>query len=97
MRTFCLSELCKKEVICLKDGRKLGYPTDVRVDARRGQIIDLIIPCKNTFALFHGKNCIKIRWCDVERIGEDVIWVCECFDGKDDKCEDNRRNESCCD
>ena len=97
MKTVCLSELCKKEVICIEDGRKLGYPTDVRFDARRGHIIDLIVPCKSTFSLFQGKNCVKIRWCDVERIGEDVIWVCGCFDRKDNDCDRDNKRDDCCD
>lgn len=87
MRISCLSELCKKEVICISNGRKLGYPTDVRFNSKSGQIIDIVVPCKSTLSLFSGKNCIKIPWCDVDRIGEDVIWVCKCFDEKDDKNE----------
>ncbi len=75
MCIFTFSELCKKEIICISNGRKLGYPTDIRFDAKCGQILDLIVPVKSTLALFSGKDCVRIPWCEVERIGEDVIWI----------------------
>lgn len=97
MKFCCLTELCKKELICMEDGRKLGYPTDVEIDCKRGQIIYLIVPNKSAFSFLGGKDCIKIPWCDVERIGEDVIWVCGCFDRKDRDCDrHNKRDDGCC-
>ncbi|MBP3480418.1 MAG: YlmC/YmxH family sporulation protein [Clostridia bacterium] len=97
MKFCCLTELFKKELICIEDGRKLGYPTDVQIDCRCGQIVNLIVPAKGTFSFFGGKDCIKIPWCDVERIGEDVIWVCGCHDGKDKDCDRHKkRDDDCC-
>ncbi len=87
MKMCCLSELCKKEIICTSDGRKLGYPTDVQIDCKCGQILSLIVPVKSALSLLGGKNCINVPWCDVERIGCDVIWVCGRYDRKDGKCD----------
>lgn len=98
MRSFCFTELCKKEVISIDCGKKLGYPKDIQIDCRHGQILNLIIPCKSTISLFSGNNCIKVPWCDVEKIGEDIIWVCGDFGRKETDCNDrnNKRDKGCC-
>ncbi len=100
MKFCCLTELFKKEIICMEDGRKLGYPTDVQIDCRCGQVLNFIVPCRGAFPFFGGKDCVKIPWCDVERIGEDVIWVCGCDDRKDKNCDKhdkhNKRDDGCC-
>lgn len=92
MKDFCFTELCKKEVISARCGTKLGYPRDIRIDCKCGQIKELILPCKSTFSLFSGRDCLCVPWCDVERIGEDVIWVCGEYNyGK------NNKRDKCCD
>ena len=98
MRTHTFSEICKKEVISIDCGKKLGYPQDIEFSSKRGEILNLIMPCKTTFSLLSGKNVFKIPWCDIERIGEDVIWVCGSdFDRRDDHCErNNKRDKGCC-
>ncbi len=67
----CLKE---KEVIVACSGRKLGYPKDILMDCDCGRISALVL-CPKGFSLFQ-KNELRIRWCDVERIGEDIIWIC---------------------
>ena len=43
------SELRKKDVICIADGRLLGRVSDLVIDADRGQILALIVPgCSGT-------------------------------------------------
>ena len=79
MKRFLFSELCKKEVICDGDGKKLGYPSDVELD-KCGSIQHLIVPCRGGLWLFSSRGHIRIPWCDVIRIGIDVIWVCGCHD-----------------
>ncbi len=94
MHTFCFTELCKKEVICSRDGRKLGYPTDIEIDAKCGQLLCLIVPCRSALSLFSGKSAVKIPWQDVERVGCDVIWVSNI---KEEKYErHNKSNNRCC-
>ena len=99
MHRFCFTELCKKEVISIKSGKKLGYPKDIQID-KCGNILCLILPCKSAFSLFSGNNCIKVPWCDVDRIGEDIIWVCTDFNSyqKDGNCydRDNKTDKGCC-
>lgn len=97
MKICTLTELCKKEVISIDCGKKLGYPLDIEVSVKHGELLNLIMPCKSTFTLLSGKNTYKIRWCDIERIGQDVIWVLGDFDRKDDCCDrNNKRDKGCC-
>jgi len=68
----CLKE---KEVIVACSGKKLGYPKDLLFDCACGKLEALVLCCKG-LSLF-GKKERRIPWCEVERIGEDVIWVCK--------------------
>lgn len=98
MKGFYFTELCKKEVICESDGKKLGYPTDIEIDAKCGTLKSLILAERSVFGMISGRSCIKIPWCDVLRIGCDVIWVCGNYCGKESKNERNKKSGcSCCD
>ena len=98
MKRCCLSELCKKEVICVSDGKKLGSPSDVEIDCRTGFVRALILPAGSIFSLLGGRDCIRVPWCEVERIGVDVIWVGGEYDKKDGyHGKDHKRDEDCCD
>ncbi len=65
----CLKE---KEVIVACSGKKLGYPKDFIIRCDCGQIESLILCRRGGF--FH-RGDLRVPWCDVERIGDDVIWV----------------------
>ena len=71
------SELRKKDVICIGDGRVLGRVADLELDAATGQICALIVPggsCVNCF--FHGeKSQTTIAWQQIACIGDDVILI----------------------
>ncbi len=67
----CLRE---KEVIVSCSGKKLGFPKDLIIDCECGKLQALIL-CPSGFGLFRREER-RIPWCDIERIGEDVIWVC---------------------
>ena len=84
MKRYLFSELCKKEVICDGDGKKLGYPADMEID-KCATIHRIIIPARGMLRFFNSKHCIRVPWCDVLRIGIDVIWV--------SGCEDNYKKE----
>lgn len=71
------SQLRKKDIICIGDGRLLGRATDLQVDASSGQIRALIIAgCSSVPSLFHGeKSQTVIPWQQIACIGDDVILV----------------------
>ena len=69
-----LESLKEKEVVVACSGRKLGFPKDLIINCDCGKI-DAIVLCEKGFSLFRREDT-RIPWCDVERIGEDIIWVC---------------------
>lgn len=69
-----LSELRKKEVINLTDGRRLGRIIDVVIDTCRGRIIGILVPGKCNGFLARNEE-IYIDYNSICNIGEDVIVV----------------------
>lgn len=71
------SQLKKKDIICIGDGRLLGRVGDLQLDASCGQIHALIVAggtCMPGF--FHGeKSQTVIPWQQIACIGDDVILV----------------------
>lgn len=65
-----------KEVINIKDARRLGYVQDVTADFNTGTITNIIVPGSNKFFnLFSTGNEITIPWNSIKVIGEDIILV----------------------
>lgn len=65
-----------KEVINIKDGKRLGYVQDVCADLESGTITSIIVPGNSKmFNVFYGSNEIVIPWQNIKCIGEDLILV----------------------
>lgn len=65
-----------KEVINIKDGRRLGFVQDVTADLETGIITSIIVPGSNKLlGLFSGGNDIVIPWQNIKCIGDDIILV----------------------
>lgn len=66
-----------KEVINIKDGKRLGYVQDVCADLESGIITSIIVPGGNNKLLniFNSNNDIVIPWQNIKCIGEDLILV----------------------
>ena len=73
MRICSVCELKNKEIINVCDGARLGYVSDVELDLDSGRVISLIAPGQTRLFDFGKCEPIRILWCDIERIGEDVI------------------------
>ena len=77
-----LCELREKDVINVCDCRCLGHVMDLDLDECNGCIRALIIPGPDRFWGFFGRDCeFFIPWCDIVKIGPDIILV----DVKDDE------------
>ena len=75
--TFC--ELRDKEVISVRDGRRLGFISDLEIDLCSGRINCTILPPSGScFSLFSKKGNIVIPWSAIEKIGDDIILVKYC-------------------
>lgn len=70
------SSLRSKEVINIRDGRKLGCVIDVEYDCPTGRITRIILPPPGKIVVFgSSKNNIYIPWDRIEKIGDDIILV----------------------
>lgn len=73
------SELKCKDVINLRDCKKLGRISDIEFDECSGKICKIIVPKKCKFSNLFGTEpdyCIPIK--DIKQIGPDIIIVDIC-------------------
>ncbi len=77
------TDLHCKEVICVRDGRRLGFISDAKIELPEGKICAIIIPgpCR-FFGLWGRKDDFVIPWNCIKRIGPDIVLV----DVKPDEC-----------
>ena len=65
-----------KEVICVNDGRRLGFVQDVTADLKSGTITSIIVPgSSKPFSFLSSNNDIVITWDKIKCIGDNVILV----------------------
>ncbi len=70
------SELKNKDVINLRDCRRLGRVCDLEFDPCNGTICKIIVPGDfGIMCLFHPKQEICIPFRDIKQIGPDIILV----------------------
>ena len=71
-----LSDLQAKDVVSLKDGKRLGKIIDVEIDSNEGKIIYLIVEQKKSLRTYIGSSGdVAISFSQIAKIGEDVILV----------------------
>ena len=82
------TELQCKEVICLSDGRRLGFVTDVLVEMPEGKICAIVVPgpCR-VLGVAGRQDDYVIPWRCIRRIGPDIVLV----DIKPDECRAPRQ------
>ena len=91
-KSFRIYDLGDKEVINLADGARLGFVDDVEISAPEGQVLSVIIPGRpRFFGLFGREEDIVIPWSDIERVGEDIIFVR--FDGVYTRSPKNKKHD----
>ena len=65
-----------KEVVNIKDGKRLGFVQDVNADLESGLITSIIVPGNSKFiSFFSTNNDIVIPWQNIKCIGDDIILV----------------------
>ena len=71
-----MSELRCKEVICVADGRRLGFVCDLEIESPEGCVKAIIVPgpCR-FFGLFGRGEEYYIPWECIRQIGDDIILV----------------------
>ena len=71
-----LSELQKKDIVNIKDGKKIGKIIDVYFDESSGYMIKFVIE-KTHFLrnIFSNTDEIVIKFSQIKKMGEDVILI----------------------
>ena len=69
-------ELCRKEVIDIATGERLGFIDDIEVDIESGSVRSLIIyGGARLWGIFGRVNDMVISCKDIKVVGEDVVLV----------------------
>ena len=85
------TELRCKEVICVNDGRRLGFITDVQIQVPEGNVLAVVVPGPCRFLGLVGRSeDYVIPWKNICRIGPDIILVD--VKTEDCRCVRNRQN-----
>ena len=77
MRICSFCELKNKEVISVCDGRRLGYVTDIEIDLDCGRVVAITVAMACKVLSLSKCDHIRVLWCDIDKIGDDVILVRE--------------------
>ena len=71
-----LYDLKQKEVINVSDGARLGFVADIEFDHKSGKVSAIIIPGPGKmFGMFGHDQEYRIKWDDIDQIGDDLIIV----------------------
>lgn len=71
-----LSELSKKDIINIKDGKRIGKIVDVEFDINNGYMIRFIIESSNVIkSIFSNSEELTIKFSQIKKLGEDVILI----------------------
>ena len=80
------SELRCREVICLADGKRLGYISDLEIETECGKIVALILPGQGKWKGFLSGAEYRVPYQEIAGIGSDLILV-KCYEqiGEDER------------
>ncbi len=85
--SFRFTDLHCKEVICIRDGRRLGFITDAKVELPEGKIVAIVVPGPGKLMGILGpRDDFVIPWKCICRIGPDIVLV----DVKPEECRTPR-------
>lgn len=85
------SELSKKEVINIGDGRSLGRVCDLVFNYPEGMIFGIVVPGRRGLRFFKFRcNDMFIDLCHVKKIGDDVVLVDLRLTDRPKRCKPDR-------
>ena len=71
-----VTDLSCKEVVCIGDGARLGYVSDVEVELPEGKVCAVVVPGRGRFfGLLGRSDDFVIPWNAIRRVGDDIILV----------------------
>ncbi len=83
--TYTFSDLKEKEVIHVGDGERLGFVSDLEIDAVSGKVLSIRVPGGYRALGLLGKEPEKvIPWKKIKKIGDDLIIVENLFESQEE-------------
>ena len=71
-----IADLRNKQIVCVKNGCVLGFPSDVEINSADGRIEALVIFGRpRLFGILGREDDIIIPWREIEVIGQETILV----------------------
>lgn len=70
-----ISDVMDKEVINVKNGKRLGYIVDIDIDVLEGKVVSFSIAGGSTGFFSRGNDGQVVLWSDILKIGYDTIIV----------------------
>ena len=70
-----ISDIMEKEIINVKNGKKLGFITDIDLDVENGKVSSFSITGSSGNFFSRGAEIDTVCWRDILRIGCDTIIV----------------------
>ena len=71
-----IAELQFREVVNVCDGCRMGYVGDVELDIHTGRLVAIVVPGPwRLSCLFSKSEEYVVPWCQIEKIGDDIILV----------------------
>ncbi len=81
------TQLQCKEVICIRDGRRLGFISDIQVEVPEGKVTAIVVPGPGKLLGLGAPNTeFIIPWDCIRKIGPDIVLV----DVKPEDCRCSR-------
>lgn len=76
MASCSINELRTKEIINIKTGERLGFPSDIEIDLETGCLVSIIVSGNyRIMGLFGKENDTVIKWENIKTIGDDLIII----------------------
>lgn len=71
-----LSDLQRKDIVNLSNGKKIGKIIDVEINIIDGSLVNLIIEKNKYFrSFFSGETDVLVKFEQIKKLGEDVILI----------------------
>lgn len=70
-----LSELQRKDIVDIRNGKKIGKIIDVIFDPSNGYMIKFVIERSNIIRNIFSSDEVSIRFTQIKKMGEDVILI----------------------
>lgn len=71
-----LSDLQRKDIVNLNNGKKIGRIIDIEINTTDGSLVNLIIEKNRYFRnFFNGETDVLVKFDQIKKMGEDVILI----------------------